>query len=91
MVDFGFSEVLDAVIAVFVPYITYSMIRAKERFDDILSRLLLVETNKISESKARQIIAHEIADIKETLHKIADTVVQIRVDQAKIAERSRDH
>ena len=77
------AKIVDAVLMLVVSLVTYSVIRTRERLDVMADRLSKVESEKISEDKAREIISTELKDIKDTLHKIADTVVDIRVEQAK--------
>lgn len=85
--DPSLAKIIDAVLALVVSIVSWLIISSKDKMDQVMTRLTKVESEKISEDKAREIISIELADIKETLHKIADTVVEIRVDQAK---RSND-
>jgi hypothetical protein len=85
--DPSLAKIIDAVLALAVSIVSWLIISSKDKMDQVMTRLTKVESEKISEDKAREIISIELADIKETLHKIADTVVEIRVDQAK---RSND-
>jgi hypothetical protein len=85
--DPSLAKIIDAVLALVVSIVSWLIISSKDKMDQVMTRLTKVESEKISEDKAREIISIELAEIKETLHKIADTVVEIRVDQAK---RSND-
>lgn len=85
--DPSLATIIDAVLALVVSIVSWLIISSKDKMDQVMTRLTKVESEKISEDKAREIISIELAEIKETLHKIADTVVEIRVDQAK---RSND-
>ena len=85
--DPSLAKIIDGVLALVVSIVSWLIISSKDKMDQVMTRLTKVESEKISEDKAREIISIELADIKETLHKIADTVVEIRVDQAK---RSND-
>ena len=77
------SKIVDAALVGATTLITWSIMRSKERVDKIMTRLALVESEKITGDEAREIMSTELSEIKDTLHKIADTVVQIRIDQAK--------
>ena len=85
----GIPKVIDGVISLSVGLITWSIIKTKDRLDQVMSRLTKVESEKITEDKAREIITSELKDIKQTLHKIAETVVEIRVDQAKYTSEKK--
>jgi len=84
MVDgLGGAKIIDGILTIAISVATYSIIKVREKLDMMSERLTLVESEKISEDKARTIVAKEIHSIRDTLDKIAETVIEIRIEQAK--------
>ena len=79
----GGAKVIDGVFTIVIGLASYSIIKVREKIDMLSDRLTTVEAEKISEDKARNIVSKEIDSIHTTLEKIAETVTQIRIEQAK--------